>query len=149
MRIDKFLWCVRFFKTRSIATEEIKKNRVSIGSRILKSAAEVLPGETLTIRKNQVNYKIKVIQIPQSRVGAKLVSLYIKDMTDPEQLAILESRKLSQKYYRDKGEGRPTKRDRRDLTGFLDQDDTPEKEESEKEEDADWDSFFNGEDQEY
>jgi len=139
MRIDKFLWCVRFYKTRSIATEEIKKNRVSISGQVVKSSREVTEGDTIGIRKNQIDYKIKVIQIPSSRVGAKLVSLYIKDITDPEQYALLESRKLAQDYYRQKGEGRPTKKDRRDMSDFIDGDETEEQEYIDK----DWDNFFN------
>jgi len=139
MRIDKFLWSVRYFKTRTLANAEVKKGKVTLGGNPVKSAYEVMVGDVFTIRKNQIDYKIKVIQIPNSRVGAKLVTLYIKDLTDPLQLELLESRKLSQKYYREKGEGRPTKKDRRELDDYLDGED----------EDADWDSFFNGEEKEY
>lgn len=119
MRIDKFLWSVRFYKTRSIATDEIKKNRVSIGGQVVKSSKEVTEGDVITIRKNQIDYKIKVIQIPKSRIGAKLVTLHIKDMTDSEQYALLESRRLAQDYYRQKGEGRPTKKTVGKWTAFL------------------------------
>ncbi|MDV2448774.1 RNA-binding protein [Elizabethkingia anophelis] len=144
MRIDKFLWSVRFYKTRSIATEEIKKNRVSIGGQVVKSSKEVTEGDVITIRKNQIDYKIKVIQIPKSRIGAKLVTLHIKDMTDSEQYALLESRRLAQDYYRQKGEGRPTKKDRREMDGFLDIDDDDDEETAELS-DKDWDNFFNDE----
>ncbi|MRM84086.1 RNA-binding S4 domain-containing protein [Riemerella anatipestifer] len=137
MRIDKFLWSVRFFKTRSIAAEEIKKNRVSVGEQVVKPSREVMEGDTIKIRKNQIDYKIKVIQIPKSRIGAKLVPLHIKDMTEKEQYEILRMRKLSQDYYRQKGEGRPTKKDRRDMTEFINTDDETFFDED------DWDSFFN------
>ncbi|ADQ81662.1 RNA-binding S4 domain-containing protein [Riemerella anatipestifer] len=137
MRIDKFLWSVRFFKTRSIAAEEIKKNRVSVGEQVAKPSREVMEGDIIKIRKNQIDYKIKVIQIPKSRIGAKLVPLHIKDMTDKEQYEILKMRKLSQDYYRQKGEGRPTKKDRRDMTEFINTDDETFFDED------DWDSFFN------
>lgn len=137
MRIDKFLWSVRFFKTRSIAAEEIKKNRVSVGEQVVKPSREVMEGDTIKIRKNQIDYKIKVIQIPKSRIGAKLVPLHIKDMTEKEQYEILRMRKLSQDYYRQKGEGRPTKKDRRDMTEFINTDDEVFFDED------DWDSFFN------
>lgn len=137
MRIDKFLWSVRFYKTRTIVSEEIKKNRVSVGDQIVKSSREVCIGDLITIRKNQIDYKIKVIQIPQSRLGAKLVSLYVVDMTDKEQYEILKMRKLSQDYYRKKGEGRPTKKDRRDMSDFIEND-----EDSLQTQDEDWDSFF-------
>ena len=82
MRIDKFLWCIRLYKTRSLAADEIKKNRVSIGDSPVKSAKEVKVGEIIRIKKNQILYTIKVIQIPKSRVGAKLVPLYIEDHTE-------------------------------------------------------------------
>ncbi|MDY3316012.1 RNA-binding S4 domain-containing protein [Riemerella anatipestifer] len=137
MRIDKFLWSVRFFKTRSIAAEEIKKNRVSVGEQVAKPSREVMEGDIIKIRKNQIDYKIKVIQIPKSRIGAKLVPLHIKDMTDKEQYEILKMRKLSQDYYRQKGEGRPTKKDRRDMTEFINTDDETFFDED------DWGSFFN------
>ena len=122
MRLDKFLWSVRFYKTRNISAEEIKKNRVSIGGQIVKASREVKEGEIIEIRKNQINYKIKIIQIPKSRVGAKLVALYIVDMTEKEQHELLKIRKLSQDYYRQKGLGRPTKKDRRDMDNFIDSD---------------------------
>jgi len=120
MRIDKFLWCIRFYKTRAIATEEVKKNRVRVGENVLKPSKEVNIGEVYTIRKNQIDYKIKVIQIPANRVGAKLVSLYIQDLTPPEQMEMMKQRMSVQNYYRQKGLGRPTKRDRRDLDDFID-----------------------------
>ena len=136
MRIDKFLWSVRFYKTRNIAAEEIKKNRVSIGENPVKSSREVKPGDIIKIRKNQIDYKIKVLQVPQSRIGAKLVALHVTDVTDPEQYEILKMRKLQQDYYRIKGEGRPTKKDRREIEGYTAND--PD----EEEENDDWDSFF-------
>lgn len=135
MRIDKFLWCVRFYKTRSIATDEIKKNRVSIGGNSVKSSKEVTEGVVIKIRKNQIDYQIKVLQVPKSRLGAKLVSLHIQDKTDKEQHEILKQRKIAQDYYRIKGEGRPTKKDRRSMDGFIETDAAPDT-------DYDWDAFF-------
>lgn len=134
MRIDKFLWCVRVYKTRSLAAEEIKKNRIAIGDQTVKSSKDVNPGDVIKIRKNQIDYKIKVLDLPKSRVGAKLVSLYIVDRTEPEQLAILQQRKLTQEHYRLKGEGRPTKKDRRAMEDFMEGDDAASS--------TDWDSFF-------
>ena len=137
MRIDKFLWSIRFYKTRNIAAEEIKKNRVSIGENTVKSSKEVKEGDIIKIRKNQIDYKIKVLQIPKSRIGAKLVALHVADMTEKDQYELLKLRKMSQDYYRTKGEGRPTKKDRRDMDDFLetDHDQTSMTED-------DWDSFF-------
>ncbi|WP_077413982.1 RNA-binding S4 domain-containing protein [Chryseobacterium sp. JV274] len=144
MRIDKFLWSIRFYKTRNIAAEEIKKNRVSIGTSSVKSSKEVKEGDTIKIRKNQIDYKIKVIQLPKSRIGAKLVSLHIQDVTDKEQYELLKLRKMSQDYYRNKGEGRPTKKDRREMDDYVGNDIASDF--------TDWDDFFgetdNGEENE-
>lgn len=136
MRIDKFLWCIRLYKTRSLAADEIKKNRVSIGDSSVKSSKEVKVGEIIRIKKNQILYTIKVIQIPKSRVGAKLVPLYIEDHTEKEQYELLKMRRSEQSYYRNKGEGRPTKKDRRELSEFIS--DSPD------DEDTDWEDFFSG-----
>ncbi len=138
MRIDKFLWSVRFYKTRTIAAEEIKKNRISIGENTVKSSKEVKEGDIIKIRKNQIDYKIKVSQIPKSRIGAKLVPLHVVDMTDKEQYEIMKLRKMQQDYYRIKGEGRPTKKDRREIDGYLGTD--AENEELMNEEE--WNTFF-------
>jgi ribosome-associated heat shock protein Hsp15 len=134
MRIDKFLWSIRFYKTRTIATEEIKKNRVAIGDSVVKSSKEVKEGDVIKIRKNQIDYKIKIIQIPKSRMGAKLVPLHIKDVTDKEQYELLKMRKMSQDYYRTRGEGRPTKKDRREMDDYVENDVASDF--------TDWDDFF-------
>lgn len=136
MRLDKFLWSVRTFKTRTIATEEIKKNRVSIGGIVAKASREVKPGDLISVRKNQIEYSLFVKALPKSRVGAKLVSEYIQDRTSPQQLELLRFRMESQGYYRNRGEGRPTKKDRRDLEFFSSTQDT------------DWDNFFMNEEEE-
>ena len=136
MRIDKFLWCIRLYKTRPLAADEIKKNRVSIGDSPVKSAKEVKVGEIIRIKKNQILYTIKVIQIPKSRVGAKLVPLYIEDHTEKEQYELLKMRRSEQSYYRNKGEGRPTKKDRRELSEFIS--DSPD------DDNTDWEDFFSG-----
>lgn len=142
MRIDKFLWSVRFYKTRSISADEIKKNRVSIGDQVLKSSKEVKVGDVIKIRKNQIDYKIKVLQIPKSRIGAKLVSLYVADITDKEQYEILAMRRSEQNYYRIKGEGRPTKKDRRELEDYIISDNDEIEKDIENEEKEYWEQFF-------
>ena len=136
MRIDKFLWCLRFYKTRSIAADEIKKNRVSVANSVVKSSKEIKPGDVIKIRKNQIDYQLKVLEIPKSRLGAKLVPIHIEDKTDKEQYEILKLRKLTQDYYRGKGEGRPTKKDRRDMDEYVAGDASFEMA------DDDWDLFF-------
>ena len=122
MRIDKFLWAIRFYKTRNIAADAIKKHHVRINGIIAKPSKEVYGGDELEIRKNQITYKILVLDLPKSRVGAKLVPQYIKDQTPKEAFENIELQKLAQDYYRKKGTGRPTKKDRRELDQFLDED---------------------------
>ncbi len=119
MRIDKYLWCIRLFKTRSIATEACKKGHVKISGNNLKPSKEIFGNEEIIIRKNQINYKIKVLDIPPNRVGAKLVDLYRKDITPKEEFKKTELLKYSKDYYRKKGSGRPTKKDRRDIDDYY------------------------------
>ncbi|TDQ25543.1 RNA-binding S4 domain-containing protein [Tenacibaculum caenipelagi] len=120
MRIDKYLWCIRLFKTRSIATDACKKGHVKIDGTNLKPSKEVFGNEEIIIRKNQINYKIKVLDLPSNRVSAKLVDLYRKDLTPKEEFEKTELLKYSKDYYRKKGTGRPTKKDRRDIDDYYD-----------------------------
>jgi ribosome-associated heat shock protein Hsp15 len=120
MRIDKYLWCIRFYKTRSIATEACKKGHVKINGDSIKASKTVFSGEKLTVRKDQINYQIQVLDLPTSRLGAKLVDLYRKDITPPEEYEKLELLKYSKDFYRKRGAGRPTKKDRRDIEDFSD-----------------------------
>ena len=120
MRIDKYLWCIRLYKTRNIATEACKKGHVKIDGKNIKPSKDVFGDEQITVRKNQIDYKIIVIGIPTSRVGAKLVDLYRKDTTPKEAFEKTEMLKYSKDYYRKKGAGRPTKKDRRDIDDYYD-----------------------------
>lgn len=115
MRIDKYLWCTRYYKTRSIATDACKKGHIKLDGANVKPSKDVFSGERLTIRKNQINYEIVVLDIPPNRVGAKLVDLYRKDVTPKEAFENQDILKFSKDYYRKKGSGRPTKKDRRDI----------------------------------
>lgn len=118
MRIDKYLWCIRVFKTRSIATEACKKGQVKVNDSQIKPSKEVFGNETITVRKNQMNHRIEVLDIPESRVGAKIVQLYRKDVTPKEEYEKFDLLKYSKDYYRKKGTGRPTKKDRRDIDDY-------------------------------
>jgi len=129
MRVDKFLWSVRYFKTRSIATDACKQGKVRVNDNIVKPSREVYPSDKVTIRKDQINYEIEVLDLPPSRVGAKLVSLYIKDVTPKEALEKLDLLKYSQDFYRKKGTGRPTKKDRRDIDEWVESPNDAEKDE--------------------
>ena len=122
MRVDKYLWCIRIFKTRSLATTAIKKGQVKIDEAQIKPSKEIFGGEKITVRKNQINYQIEVLDIPKSRVGAKLVDMYRKDNTPKEEFEKTELLQYSKDYYRKKGTGRPTKKDRRDIEDFIDED---------------------------
>ena len=124
MRIDKYLWCIRIFKTRSIATTACKKGQVKIDNKNIKPSKEVFGDELILVRKNQINYQIKVLDLPESRVGAKLIDLYRKDITPKEEFEKTDLLKFAKDYYRKKGTGRPTKKDRRDIDNY--QDDTTE-----------------------
>lgn len=120
MRIDKYLWCVRYFKTRNMATVACKKGQVQINGQVAKPSREVMPTDRIVLRKNQINYELGVLDIPKSRVGAKWVSIYVEDSTPKEAFEHSELQKLSQDYYRKKGVGRPTKKDRRDIDDYID-----------------------------
>jgi ribosome-associated heat shock protein Hsp15 len=115
MRIDKYLWCIRLFKTRSIATNACKKGQVRVNDTIVKPSRDVYNGDKIKIRKNQINYSLIVLDLPTSRLGAKLVDMYRKDTTPKSEFESQELLKLAKDYYRKKGVGRPTKKDRRDI----------------------------------
>ena len=119
MRIDKYLWCVRYFKTRSIATQACKKGSVKIDNTSVKPARDVYPGDVIEIRKDQIHYTLQVLDLPTSRLGAKLVDQYRKDTTLKEAFSNKELLKYAKDYYRKKGTGRPSKKDRRDLEDFT------------------------------
>lgn len=121
MRIDKFLWCVRYFKTRNIATTACKKGHVKVNGDSVKPSREIFPTDKIVVRKNQINYQFTINDIPPNRVGAKLVDIYITDTTPKEEFESQELLKFSKDYYRKKGTGRPTKKDRREIEGYLDE----------------------------
>ena len=123
MRIDKYLWCVRYFKTRSIATNACKKGHVRINDDIVKPSREVYPTDKVQVRKDQINYTLTVSDIPPSRVSAKLVDIYRTDTTPKEAFSATEMLKFSKDYYRKKGTGRPTKKDRRDIDDYYEEND--------------------------
>src|SRR5210317_2007653 len=119
MRVDKYLWCIRYYKTRSVATAACKKGVVKLNGETLKPSKEIYPGDELLIRKDQINHTLLVLDIPPSRVGAKLVDQFRKDTTPLEAYKNVELLSYSKKYYRKKGTGRPSKKDRRDLEDFT------------------------------
>lgn len=119
MRVDKFLWSVRYFKTRSKATDAAKKNSIRVNGDVVKPARDVYPGDTIELRQDQITYVVEVLDLPANRVGAKLVALYCADRTPKERFEARDLVRLNQDYYRRRGEGRPTKKDRRELGDIL------------------------------
>lgn len=122
MRIDKFLWCVRYFKTRNMATTACKKGHVKVNGDAVKPSREIYTTDKIIVRKNQINYQFTINDIPQNRIGAKLVAIYITDTTPKEEFETQELLKVAKDYYRKKGSGRPTKKDRREIEDYLDED---------------------------
>ena len=115
IRIDKFLWSVRVYATRSLATDECKKGRITIGGVTVKAARVVKAGDVILVRKNPVTYSYRVLELLGKRVGAKLVAQYVEDITPPEELQKLDDTNGGALFSRDRGAGRPTKKDRRDI----------------------------------
>lgn len=120
MRIDKYLWCVRYYKTRNIATSACKKGHIKVNDQVVKPSREVYATDIIELRKNQINYKLIVNDIPPNRVSAKLVDIYRTDITPKEAFEAQELLNYSKDYYRKKGTGRPTKKDRRNIEDYLD-----------------------------
>lgn len=120
MRIDKYLWCVRYYKTRSISTKACKKGQIKVNGAVVKPAREVYATDKIELRKNQITYQLTVNDIPPSRVGAKLIDIYRIDTTPKEAFEAQELLKYSKDYYRKRGSGRPTKKDRRDIDTYYD-----------------------------
>ena len=121
MRLDKFLWAVRKFKTRSKASEAVRKDRVQVNGEAAKASRDVKPGDLVSYKREGINYAIEVLDLPPSRVGAKLVEQYIKDQTSSEELEKRDFISMMRSFNRQRGSGRPTKKERRDLDDFQDQ----------------------------
>lgn len=120
VRIDKWLWAVRLFKTRSMATEACKKGNVTVNELPVKPSRTVQIGETVQVRKAPITRSFKVLGLSGKRMGAKLVVDFVEDVTPTEELELLEMQKNMRWSNRDRGTGRPTKKDRRELDDFFD-----------------------------
>ena len=118
-RIDKWLWSVRLFKTRTIAADACKKGRVNINGALAKPSRTVKPGDIVQVRKSPITYSFKVLQAIESRVGAKLVPEMMENVTTPDQYELLEMNKIAGFVDRARGTGRPTKKDRRSIEEFT------------------------------
>lgn len=119
VRADKYIWAVRLVKTRSKASEAISKGKILLNGGQIKPSREVKLGDVITVLVNTAKLEYKVILLLERRVGAKLVSDYLIDITPPEELEKLRLYRLAQQSYREFGDGKPNKKDRRSLDDFL------------------------------
>ena len=112
-RIDKWLWTVRIFRTRSLATDACRAGSVTVNSQPVKPSRDVRAGEVVIVRQGLIHRTLKVRAVPPARVGAKLVAAYCEDQTPPAEFAKARAQRVQQFLARARGSGRPTKRDRR------------------------------------
>ena len=119
VRIDKWMWAVRLFKTRSIAADAYKKGRVMIQGSNVKPSRMLKVGDVVQIKRPPVVYSFKVLALSENRMGAKLVPGFMENVTSPDQLELLELARFSNSGVRDRGTGRPTKKERRDLDAYV------------------------------
>jgi ribosome-associated heat shock protein Hsp15 len=124
-RIDKYLWTVRIFKTRSDAAEACKSGKIKVNDLEAKASREIKPGDTITVKKMPVIYTFKVLGITQNRQSAKNVALYVENLTPEEELSKLHRENSAVFIQRDRGAGRPTKKERRELDQLFDDIDNP------------------------
>lgn len=122
MRIDKYLWAVRFYKSRNEASIACKKGHVRIDEMTVKPSREIFGSEKILLRKNQMDFTLLVLGTPKSRVGAKLVEQYVKDLTPDYIRKARTEIAINQTKNRFETDGRPSKKNRRDLMDFIDGD---------------------------
>ena len=118
-RLDKWLWTVRIFKTRSLATDACRAGSVAVNALAAKPARDVRAGELVTVRQGVILRTLRVLGVPPARLGAKLVPEFCADLTPPAEFEKAREQRVQHFLEREKGSGRPTKRDRRLLDRFL------------------------------
>jgi len=119
VRIDKWLWAVRLFKTRTLAAEACKKGKVLIQNVQVKPSRNVKVGDVICVKHNPVLFSFKVLALSENRMNAKLVPDYMVNVTTPDQLELIELARIAAQNNRDRGTGRPTKKERRDIDDFF------------------------------
>lgn len=120
IRLDKYLWAVRVFKTRSDAADAVRNNKVTVNGAYAKPSRDVKIGDRIDVRKTRITYSYKVLDLVSSRQPAKNVPGYCLDITPAEELAKLDVPRETVFVFRDRGTGRPTKKERRELDGLMD-----------------------------
>lgn len=123
IRIDKYLWAIRAFKTRSLSAQACELEKVKIGGQWVKASRNVNVGDIISIKSGPFERTLKVIQLVQNRLSAKLVPEYCEDITPQEEIDRMKAHAASRAAWRQPGLGRPTKKERRDLDDFTDFDD--------------------------
>ena len=121
VRIDKYLWAIRVFKTRTEAMEACKGNKVQVNGTVVKPSRDIKPGDTLQIRKGLVQYTFKVLQLTENRMGAQLVPDFAENLTPESELEKMRAPRETFFVQRDRGAGRPTKKERRTIDALWDQ----------------------------
>lgn len=119
VRVDKYLFAMRIYKTRSIAADACKNGRIKLNGIEVKPSRCFHVGDVFTVRKGPITYTYRVLQLCEHRLGAKLVPDYMRDETPHEQLELLELARMAGNGRRDRGTGRPTKKDRREIETFI------------------------------
>lgn len=119
VRVDKFLWAMRIYKTRTIAADACKNGRIKLNGIEVKPSRSFHAGDVFTVRKGAITYTYRILQLCEHRLGAKLVPDYLRDETPQEQLELLELARIAGNGNRDRGTGRPTKKDRREIESFI------------------------------
>ena len=122
VRVDKYLFAMRIYKTRSIAADACKCGRIKMNGIEVKPSRSFKIGDVFTVRKGPVTYTYRVLKLSANRLSAKLVPSYMEDITPPEQKEILELARYAAQSGRDRGTGRPTKKDRREIEQFISDD---------------------------
>lgn len=122
VRVDKYLFAMRLYKTRTIAADACKKGRITMGGAQLKPSRTFHIGDIFSVRKGPITYTYRIKQLSENRLGAELVPDYLQDITAPDQLELLELARLAGQTGRDRGTGRPTKKDRREIETLLSDD---------------------------
>ena len=122
VRVDKYLWAMRIYKTRSIATDACKCGRVKMNGVEVKPSRMFHVGDVFSVRKGPITYTYRILQLWGNRLGAKMVPEYLQDITPKEQLELLELARFAAQSGRDRGTGRPTKKDRREIEQFFSDD---------------------------
>ena len=122
VRVDKYLWAMRIYKTRSIATDACKCGRVKMNGVEVKPSRMFHVGDVFTVRKGPITYTYCILQLWGNRLGSKVVPEYLQDITPKEQLELLELARYAAQSGRDRGTGRPTKKDRREIEEFFSDD---------------------------